>query len=192
MFKDGRTNIHAEERSGRPSVVSDDLQNVDQKICMRRRCTISKLLCEFAQFSPTALYEIITVRLGYNKFCARWVPKMLRRQRMASVLTFLERYHEDGDEFPITSYERQMTKPGFHLLMLKPTSSQSSGCRSIDQPSRRSSNRRLQEILTAVFWGKKGMMMVEFMQLGTTITPELYCKPLKNCVVPFRIVGMEC
>jgi transposase len=25
MFKDGRTNVHDEERSGRPSVVSDDL-----------------------------------------------------------------------------------------------------------------------------------------------------------------------
>jgi transposase len=32
MFKDGRTNVHDEERSGQPSVVSDDLvQSVDQK-----------------------------------------------------------------------------------------------------------------------------------------------------------------
>jgi hypothetical protein len=31
MFKDGRTNIHDDERNGRPSSVSDDLvQNVDQ------------------------------------------------------------------------------------------------------------------------------------------------------------------
>jgi transposase len=34
MFRDGRTDVHGERRSGRPSVVSDDLvQNVDQKIC---------------------------------------------------------------------------------------------------------------------------------------------------------------
>jgi hypothetical protein len=32
MFEDGRTNVHDEERSGRPSVVYDNLvQNVDQK-----------------------------------------------------------------------------------------------------------------------------------------------------------------
>jgi transposase len=32
MFKDGRTDVHDEERSGRPSVVSDDLvRSVDQK-----------------------------------------------------------------------------------------------------------------------------------------------------------------
>jgi hypothetical protein len=36
MFKNGRTDIHNEERSGWPSVVSDDLvQSVDQKICKR-------------------------------------------------------------------------------------------------------------------------------------------------------------
>jgi hypothetical protein len=32
MFKDGQTNVHNEEQSGRPSVVSNDLvQSVDQK-----------------------------------------------------------------------------------------------------------------------------------------------------------------
>jgi transposase len=72
MFKDGRTNVHDEERSGRPSVVSDD-----QKICERRRFTISELLCEFAQISRTVFYEIIIVRLGYHKFHATWIPKML-------------------------------------------------------------------------------------------------------------------
>jgi hypothetical protein len=41
MFKDGRTNVHDEERSGQPSVVSDDLvQSADQKICERQRFTI--------------------------------------------------------------------------------------------------------------------------------------------------------
>jgi len=41
-------------------------------------------------------------KLGY-KFCARWGPKMLtdvhKTQRMASALTFLQRYHDEKDEF---------------------------------------------------------------------------------------------
>jgi hypothetical protein len=88
----------------RPSVVSDDLvQSIDQKICERQRFTISELSCEFTQISRTVLYEIITVRLGYHKFCARCVLKMLmgahKTQRTASALTLLEHYHKDGDEF---------------------------------------------------------------------------------------------
>jgi hypothetical protein len=66
------------ELVGRSSVVSDDLvQSVGQKISERRRFTISELSCEFSQFSRIVLYKIITVRLDYRKFCARWVPKML-------------------------------------------------------------------------------------------------------------------
>jgi hypothetical protein len=70
MFKDGQTNVHDEERSGQPSVVSDDLvQSVDQNICERQRFTISELSCEFPNISRPVLYEIITDRLGYHKCC---------------------------------------------------------------------------------------------------------------------------
>jgi oligoribonuclease (3'-5' exoribonuclease) len=89
----GRTNVRDGERSGRPSVVSDDLvYSVGQKICERRRFIISELSCEFPQISRILLYKIITVRLGYHKFCSRWVPKMLtgvhKTQKMASALIF--------------------------------------------------------------------------------------------------------
>jgi hypothetical protein len=62
--KDGRRNVHDKERSGRPSVVSDDfVLSADQNICERRHFTISELSCEFPQISRIVLYEIITVRL---------------------------------------------------------------------------------------------------------------------------------
>jgi hypothetical protein len=91
----GRTNVHDEEQSGQPSVVSDDLvQSVDPKICGRRVFRILELSHEFPQISRTLLYDIITVRLGYCKFCARWVLKILthehKTKRMALTLTFLE------------------------------------------------------------------------------------------------------
>jgi histone-lysine N-methyltransferase SETMAR len=38
------------------------------------------------------------------------------------------------------------------------------------------------KLMAAVFWDRKGVLMVEFMQQGTTITSEVYCKTLKNCV----------
>jgi hypothetical protein len=75
----GRTNVHDEERSDSPSVVSEDLvQRVDKNIFERWRFTISESPCEFPQISRTVLYEIFTVRLRYHKFCARRAPKMLK------------------------------------------------------------------------------------------------------------------
>jgi hypothetical protein len=100
MFKDRRTNVHDEEQSGQPSVVSDDIvPSVDQEVCERQRSTIPSLLCKFQEISLAVLYKITTVRLGYHNFCTRWVPKMFKKQRMALPSRFLGQYHIDGDEF---------------------------------------------------------------------------------------------
>jgi hypothetical protein len=61
MFKAGLTDVHNEERSDWLSLVRDELvQSVDQKICERRRFTISKVSNEFPQISRTFLYEMIS------------------------------------------------------------------------------------------------------------------------------------
>jgi hypothetical protein len=42
------------------------------------------------------------------------------------------------------------------------------------------------KLIAAVFWGRKGVLMVEFMQHEITVTSEAYCETLKkkkNCVV---------
>ncbi|GFW22093.1 HTH_48 domain-containing protein [Trichonephila clavipes] len=59
-FKDGRTNIHDEELSGRPSVITDKLiQKVDCKVKENRRFTISSLAEKFPAVSRSVLYEIV-------------------------------------------------------------------------------------------------------------------------------------
>jgi hypothetical protein len=70
--------------------------------------------------------------------------------------------------------------------MLKPKSSQSSGCTHIHQTTRKSLTKRLpaRKLMAAVFWDRKGVLMVEFKQQGTTITPEVCYETLKNCVGP--------
>ena len=103
-FRDGRTDVHDECGQGRHSTVTDEIvQNIDQSMRGNRRFTISELSEEFPQISTTILYRIVTDRLAYHAFCARWVPKQLtnlqKTQRMGSALTFLQRYWEEVDEF---------------------------------------------------------------------------------------------
>ncbi|GBN43872.1 hypothetical protein AVEN_29715-1 [Araneus ventricosus] len=104
FFKDGRTNIHNESRSGRPSVVNADLiKEIDEKIRLLRNFTISQLSEHLPNISRTVLYETVTGKLGYRKFCARWVPKMLteihKTSRMGAALEFLSRYYTNGEDF---------------------------------------------------------------------------------------------
>jgi hypothetical protein len=60
QFNEGRENMHDEARSGRPSVVNDDLvRAVNSKVHEDRRFTISSLSLHFPQISRTILYEIV-------------------------------------------------------------------------------------------------------------------------------------
>jgi hypothetical protein len=49
------------------------------------------------------------------------------------------------------------------------------------------------KLKATVFRDRKGVLMVEFMQQGATITSEVYCETQKeNCVGLFRTKGVEC
>jgi len=82
--------------------VTDELvAKINENIHENRRFTITEFSLEFPQISQSLLHEIVTEKLGYHKFCARWVPKLLsedhKKQRMAASLTFLEAYEKNGD-----------------------------------------------------------------------------------------------
>jgi len=63
MFNEGRENVHDEARSGRQSLVNDDLvRKVND-----RRFTISDLFLHFPQISRTLLYDIISSHLGHRR-----------------------------------------------------------------------------------------------------------------------------
>ncbi|GBM37056.1 hypothetical protein AVEN_228075-1 [Araneus ventricosus] len=59
-FKYGHTNVHDEERSGRPSVITEDLvQKVDRKVRKNKRFTILSFSNEFPQVSRSVLHGIV-------------------------------------------------------------------------------------------------------------------------------------
>ncbi|GFX58973.1 uncharacterized protein TNCV_806771 [Trichonephila clavipes] len=103
-FSESRTDVHDEQRTGWPSVISDALlQRTEEAIRGNRRLRVKELHQIIPEVSMTTLYEVVTVKLGYRKLCARWVPKMLteehKKKRMGFALNFLTRYAEASDEF---------------------------------------------------------------------------------------------
>jgi len=66
VFNEGRENVHDEARSGRPSLVNDDLvRNVNKRVRDDRRFTISDLSLHFPQISRTLLYDIFSSHFGW-------------------------------------------------------------------------------------------------------------------------------
>ena len=106
-FCEGRTDVHDEQRSGRSSLISDDLlQEIEGEIRANRCVTIRELQHIIPEVSKTTIHEDVTEKLGYRKFCPRWVPKMLtdshKTKRMGSALKFLTRYAREEDEFLVS------------------------------------------------------------------------------------------
>ena len=67
MLNEGRENVHDEARSGRPSLVNDDLvRNVNERVSDDRRFTISDLSLHFHHLSRTLFYDIVNSHLGYG------------------------------------------------------------------------------------------------------------------------------
>ena len=103
LFKEGRMNVHGEERSGRPSVITDNLaEKVNTAIRGNRCFTISEMSLEFPWVSRSVIYNIVSEKLGYKKPCARWVPKMLtdehKQKRLAAAHQFLQLHQIEGDQ----------------------------------------------------------------------------------------------
>jgi len=68
MFNEGRENVHDEARSGRPSLLNDDLvRKFNERVRDDRRFTISDLSLHFPQISRILLYDIVSSHLDRRR-----------------------------------------------------------------------------------------------------------------------------
>jgi hypothetical protein len=68
-FSKGRTDIHEEQRSGRPSLISDAcLQQIEVETYANQHGMIRELHHSISEVSKTTIHEAVTEKLGYRKF----------------------------------------------------------------------------------------------------------------------------
>jgi histone-lysine N-methyltransferase SETMAR len=181
-FNAGRTDVHDEQRTGRPSLMNADLvQRVEENFRVDRCVMINELHEMIPEVSKLLVHEIVKEKLDYCKLCARWVPKMLtenhKKNQMGAALTFLTCYSEKGDEF-LGSIGRDETWVFHHtpeskqLLMEWPHT---------QSPTKKKfkTSTSTKKIMATVFWDRKGVLLVDFMPHGTTINTAAYCETLK-------------
>jgi hypothetical protein len=75
-FSEGRTDVHDEQISGRPSLISYELlQEIEGEIRADRRVTIRELHCIIHKVSKTTIHEAVTEELGYRNCVLAGCPK---------------------------------------------------------------------------------------------------------------------
>jgi len=68
LFKEGRADVHDNEKNGWLSIVYDEcMTNIEEPVRAKRRLILDKLNELFPHISPSFLGEIVTDILGYGK-----------------------------------------------------------------------------------------------------------------------------
>jgi len=184
LFNEGCKNVHNDPRSGRPSVVNEDLvRAVEENIRENRRFTITLLSLHFPQISWSLLHEIVSDELKFWKLCARWVPKMLTEEhklkRQASALDFLTRYNEEGDNF----LSCVVTGDETWVSHTNPESKQQSmewKYTSSPTKTKFKQTTSTRKIMCTMFWDRKVVLLVDFLPQGSTINAGVYYDTLKK------------
>ncbi len=185
MFRNGREEVHDEQREGRPSeAVNEETVNIIRTLLEEnRRYTVSdlhqKMATQYAYVdcSRTSIYRILSEELEMTKVCARWVPRALteahRTQRMGAALDFLTRYQARGDKFLdqlVTGDETWVhywTPETKRASMVWKTATEPAPKKFKTVPSSG-------KVMATLFWDREGPLLLEYMQKGSTITQQTY------------------
>ncbi len=185
-FREGRTNIEDEARSGRPrdSVNEDNIKRVKQLLKEDSRLTLT----EMAERMPiecgrSSIRVILHDVLGYRKLSARWIPRLLtddhKRQRMGAALQFLTFYNEVGPELLLCVVTGDETWAHYYTPEQKRQSKQ--WCAPGEPPPKKvKSELSAGKLMVTVFWDCRGPLLIRYMPRGSTINAAAYCDILRD------------
>jgi hypothetical protein len=183
-FKEGRTSVDDDERSGRPSTSTtpENIANVREAILADRRRTIHDV-CEIVRLSYGTVKRILADNLNLRRISAKFVPRLLSDDQKAhrvSVCRELKQARDDpnfisniitGDETWVYGYDPE-------------TKRQSSQWKSLNSPrpkKKASSSQQCQVHVDRFFFPPdiQGIVHKEFVPPGQTVNGKFYCEVLK-------------
>ena len=102
-----------------------------------------------------------------------------KKQSVACALTFLMRYHKEGDGM----LSHIVTGDETWVSYITPESKQQSlHWKHTGSPKRKKFKQTFstRKIMCTIFWDRQGVLLVEFLPQGTTINSAVYCETLKK------------
>ena len=182
-FKNGRTSIEDDERSGRPSCANNEenVALVREKIHEDRRQTIHDV-CAALGLSYGTCQRILSHELGMRRIAAKFVPRLLsndQKQHRVSVCTELNEQFENDPNF----ISRIITGDETWVYGYDPeTKRQSSQWKSPSSPRPKKAPQVRSNIKSMLicFFDIKGIIHKEFVPPRLTVNGLFYCEVLRR------------
>lgn len=179
-FSEGRESVRDDDRSGRPitHMTSSDINAVKLALDVDRRRTLAEL-CELLDMSYGTIRRIITDELKMSRVCARWVPRLLKKdemeRRVKDSIKFLERYDNEGDHFLERIVTTDETWLFYHDPETKQQSSQWKSCNS-PPPKKARMAKSMGKCMFIVFFDIHGPILLHAVPQGRSVTGNYYSK----------------
>ena len=180
-FKRGRMSLEDEARSGLPLDATDEemCKKVRDLVHSDRRIQVEEM-AQALGISHGSISTILHYLLGMCKLTARWVPKSLSDEEMAtrsSVCSALFKCFRSKDDFLLRLATVDETWVHYYEPENKTQSRQWVGPGS-PRPKKFKTQPSAGKVMATVFWDAKGIIMLDFLPKRSTITGVYYANLL--------------
>ena len=189
-FKHGRHSVEDELRSGRPSsaTTTENIGLVLDMIMEDRRLS-TRQIADRLGIPQERADNILKNELGLSKVSARWVPRLLtpeqNRTRYLLSVDNLKLLERDVDDF----LYRFITMDECWVHHYQPeTKQQSKQWKHPSSPSPKKAKviPSAGKVMASVFWDSQGVIFIDYLQRGHTITGQYYSDLLKKLRVQIQ------
>ena len=181
-FKRSRTSLEDKTRSGRPSDATDEemCNKVLDLVYSDRRIKLEEL-ANTLHISHGSVSTTLHDRLGMHKLRARWVPKSLSDEQMATRASvykaLLKRFRSKEDDFLSRLVTVDETWVHYYEPENKAQSRHSVGPGS-PRPKKFKTQPSTGKVMATVFWDAQDVIMLDFLAKENTITCAYYANLL--------------
>ena len=192
-FKRGRTSLEDEIRSGRPSDVTDEemCNKVRDLVYSDRRVKVEEI-ANALHISHGSDSTILHDRLGMRKLTARWVPKSLSDEQMATRASvcsaLLMRFRSKEDDFLSRLVTVDETWVHYYEPENKAQSRQWVGPGS-PRPKKFKTQSSADKVMAIAFWDAQGNIILDFLAKKSTIIGAYYANLLDQLRTAIREKG---
>lgn len=181
-FRCGRTSTNDAERSGRPvEVTTTEMIKKIHDIVLNDRKVKVREIVKAVNISFDRVLNILHNYLAMQKLCARWVPRELtidqKRNRVVLSEQNLAYFKKDPKEF----MRRFITMDETWIHHYTPESREGpkQWCeKEKGAPKRPKTQQSAGKVMASVFWDSQGIIMIDYLEKGRTITGAYYASLL--------------
>lgn len=184
-FREGRDSVSDDQRSGRPVTACGDeaVEALGSFLKEHPKATCRNMEDQLGM-SKSSVFRILKDKMHYSKLCARWVPHTLSEMNKECRLLFCNNLMNIMDNDSESFMQRIVTGDETWLYAFDPEPKMQARewrPKGSTPPVKAKDERSVgKKVMAAVFYDPFGLIYVEYLNQGETVTGERYVQILHN------------